>query len=170
MIVSNSKPIRRTDAISERTGERFEIINTAKATDVVPVIVSPVFTAPFILSGIGSSLPDLRTRDVSRRSVSTEYPISIRRAANVGRERLIPRTFITAIVSIMSVTAAAITAIDGAKVLNNMNTTIPMRMKETIRPNWTCWKKEAPKAAPTVLTDCFSVDMPRDCNSLSICL
>jgi len=77
---------------------RYEYVATRYITmiaaSVVPVIVSPVVIAFVTLS---SRLPRrLRSRVVKSMSLSTEYPISIRRAATVPSERSMPATAMNA--------------------------------------------------------------------------
>ena len=65
----------------------------------------------------------MRTFVVSRMLLSTEYPISIRRAAVVANESSIPKMFMQAAVIVMSATPAKTTVNAGRIFLKAIKTT-----------------------------------------------
>ena len=103
----------------------------------VRVIVVPVLNAPNIREFREPSF-FLIILVVSKMSVSTEYPISIRSATIPAIERDIPRRLITVKVMTISMNAERTTAKLGMGVLKIKNTTRAMKMKAMIIAIFNC--------------------------------
>src|SRR6056297_2236875 len=93
--------------------------------------------------------------------------MSIRSAATVPSESLIPKTFISAIGITMSENAEITTAIDGTNVRNRMKMTRLIPTNATAMPINANWTESAPKLAAVSLSEICSY--PAELIALWIC-
>ena len=130
--MSKTKPIDKIVKIWVRTLENDFTINKATKTEnkAVRVIVIPVLKESKIFL-FNDSPSRFKTLDVSKISVSTEYPISIKKATRPAVEISMPRILTTTNVIKISAKAEAITAIDGTNVLKIRKITIPIATNAT---------------------------------------
>ena len=109
---------------------------TIKAMIEVRVIVIPVLNAPYKFLLVSPYL--FNNLVVNIMSESTLYPISIKNAIIPAPEIFIPKKSTNARVIIISANADITTAILGTKLLNKMNTTIAIKIKEIIIASLNC--------------------------------
>ena len=128
--ISNPMPITRIVNIWAKITEKKLETTSAKAnaTKEVKDIIIPVLNALNIFSFIvPSSL--FKTLFVNRISVSTLYPISIKKATIPALDIFIPKIFTNVRVIKMSAKAEITTAAEGRKFLNIRKITIAIKRK-----------------------------------------
>ena len=130
--MSKTKPIDKIVKIWVRTLENDFTINKATKTEnkAVMVIVIPVLKDSKIFL-FNESPSRFKTLDVSKISVSTEYPINIKKATMPAVETSMPRRLTVTKVMRISAKAATITAIDGTNVLKIIKITRPIAINAT---------------------------------------